>query len=132
MIRNWLRNFMIGRYGPDQLGVALIVSSLVLYVLAAIIGVPVISFIAYAAMLFEMFRMLSRNIQKRRAENDKFIKFWWPIRQKLKFRIEKLKSAGKYKFFKCPACGNNLRVPKGKGKIKITCPKCGERFEKKT
>lgn len=132
MIRNWLNNFMVGRYGPDQFGLALVVVSLVLKILSELVNLGLLSFLAYLLIVFALFRFLSHNMQKRRAENDKFIKFWWPVRQKLRLKLEKIKNMRHYKFFSCPSCGNNLRVPRGKGKIKITCPKCGERFERKT
>ena len=79
-----------------------------------------------------MFRFLSRNIAKRRAENDRFLMFWGPFKQKVRRSIQKFRDRKNYKFFHCPACRNVLRVPRGKGKIQITCPKCGERFIRKT
>lgn len=132
MIRNWLRNFMIGRYGPDQLSMATLILSLILSTVRSFTGWAVISILSYIFLVLTLFRMLSRNILKRRAENDRFLRVWWPVRTGTKKIIDRLNARKHYKFFKCPACGNNLRVPKGKGKIRITCPKCGERFEKKT
>jgi len=132
MIRRWLAKFMIGRNGPDHLYVACVILSLVVLIIGSIFGLGFMAFIAYALLAYAIFRMLSRNITRRRAENDRFIRWWWPVRQKLKFQFEKLRNMKKYKFFKCPSCGNSLRVPRGKGKIRVTCPKCGERFERKT
>jgi len=124
---------MMGRYGPDHLGIAMVVLSLALYVVhGLIIRLNVLIFMSYVLLALALFRMLSRNITRRRAENDKFIKHWWPVKTKMKRRVAKIKSAKTHKFFKCPSCRNTLRVPKGKGKLQITCPKCGERFEKKT
>jgi len=117
---------MTGRYGPDHLGVALIILSLVLSVLYALIEYTPMLFISYFTFGLTLFRMLSRNINRRRAENDKFIKFWWPIKTKFKNLIRKIKDKRKYKYYKCPTCKTKLRVPKGKGKIKITCTKCWE------
>ena len=132
MIRGWLRNFMVGRYGPDQLYIALFLFAVVLGIVANILGWNILSLFSYAALIYAMFRFLSRNIEKRRAENDRFLRFWWPVRQGISGRIKRLKSRKTHKFFKCPGCQNVLRVPKGKGKVQITCPKCGERFERKT
>ena len=132
MIKNFLRNFMIGRYGPDHLNVAMIIVSLVLSLLRSIIGFTPIIYVSYTLLVLAAFRMLSRNIHRRRAENDKFIRYWWPIRTKLNRSIANFKHRRTHKFLKCPSCGNTLRVPKGKGKLQITCPKCGERFVKKT
>ena len=131
MIRNWLRNFMIGRYGPDQLYMACLIAAVVLGLLSRLLG-GWLSLLSTLLLVYAMFRMLSRNIYKRRRENDKFLKYWWPVRMWFIRKIQRLKSSKTYAFFKCPACKNTLRVPKGKGKIQITCPKCGERFIKKT
>ena len=132
MIRNFIRNFMIGRYGPDHLGIAMVVLSLVLYLLHGILRFTPIIYISYLLLALSIFRMLSRNMPRRRAENDKFIRYWWPIKTKFGRIKTNIKQKKTHKFFKCPSCRNTLRVPKGKGKLQITCPKCGERFVKKT
>ena len=132
MIRNWLRNFMIGRYGPDQLYVALMILALLLMLVSMITGLSVFSIVAYALLLLALLRMFSRNVYKRRAENDRFLRFWWPVRQKIAGIFKPNPDRKTHKYFKCPACKKVLRVPKGKGRIQITCPKCGERFQKKT
>jgi len=131
-MRNFLQNFMIGRYGPDHLGFSMIILSLVLSLLYATIGVTPLLFISYIVFGLALFRMLSRNIYRRRAENDKFIRYWWPIRTKIKRVVEKIKQRRTHRFFACPGCKNKLRVPKGKGKLQITCPKCVEKFFRKT
>ena len=132
MIRRFLRNFMIGRYGPDHLNVAMIIVSLVLSLLNVLLGFTPLMYVSYIILALALFRMLSRNITRRRAENDKFIRYWWPIRTNASRTIANIKHRKTYKFLKCPSCGNTLRVPKGKGKLQITCPKCGERFMRKT
>jgi ribosomal protein S27E len=131
VIRNFLRNFMIGRYGPDHLNMALIVAALIISVLARF-TLPHLTYLAYVILIYSLFRSFSRNIPKRRAENDKFLRFYWPVKTKIKNRFHRLKSRRHFKYFKCPSCKNLLRVPKKKGKIQVTCPKCGERFNKKT
>jgi len=123
---------MLGRYGPDHLAIALIVLSFIVSLLYAIIGVTALLYISYIIFGIVLFRMLSRNIYRRRAENDKFIRYWWPIRTKIKRRTERIRQRRTHKFFKCPNCKNTLRVPKGKGKLQVTCPKCGTGFMKKT
>ena len=132
MIRNFIRNFMIGRYGPDHLGIAAVIVSLVFYLLHGILRFTPLIYISYILLGLSLFRMLSRNTLRRRAENDRFIRYWWPVRTRLGRLRERLKSARTHKFFKCPSCRNTLRVPKGKGRLQITCPKCGERFMKRT
>ena len=132
VIRNWIKNFMTGRYGPDHLGVALMLASIVVSLLSNIPFLSLLFILSYAFLIIAFFRMLSKNITKRRAENDKFLKFWWPVKRKFKLRYEQIKNRKTYKFFRCHSCKNILRVPRGKGKIQITCPKCGERVIKKT
>ncbi len=132
MIRNWLRSFMVGRYGPDQLYFALFFTAIILAIIASITGLGIISVISYLLLIIAFFRLLSKNIYKRRAENDRFLRFWWPVKMWFRNRFSRLKCRKTHCFFRCPGCRNVLRVPRGKGKIQITCPKCGQRFEKKT
>ena len=132
MLRNFLRNFMMGRYGPDHLGVAMIVFSLVLSLFNTIIGFAPIMYVSYVVLAFSLFRMLSRNIPRRRLENDRFIRYWWPVRTRAHRALANIKHRKTFRFLKCPSCSNTLRVPKGRGRLQITCPKCGERFLKRT
>lgn len=123
---------MAGRYGPDQLNIALIIAAVVVGLIADITRFLPLTFASYVLIIYAFVRLLSRNFEKRRRENDKFLRYWWPIRQKLFTKLDQLKNRKAYRFFKCPSCKKTLRVPRGKGKIQITCPKCGERFIKKT
>ena len=132
MIRNFLRNFMSGRYGPDHLNIAMIVASLILNLIRGIVQFAPIAVLSYLLLALAIFRMLSRNITRRRAENDRFIRYWWPIRTRISRLGANIKYRKTHRFIKCPSCSNTLRVPKGKGKLQITCPKCGERFIRKT
>ena len=132
LFKNFIRNFMIGRYGVDHLNVAIVVVSLVLFVLGSITGIGLILTFSYILMALSLFRMLSRNIPRRRSENDRFIRYWWPFKTKISRRVGILKQRKTYKFIKCCSCRNTLRVPRHKGKLQITCPKCGERFMRKT
>ena len=132
MIRNFLRNFMSGRYGPDHLNIAMIVASLILNLIRGIVQFAPIAVLSYLLLALAIFRMLSRNITRRRAENDRFIRYWWPIRTRFSRLGANIKYGKTHRFIKCPSCSNTLRVPRGKGKLQITCPKCGERFIRKT
>ena len=131
-MRERFRNFMVGRYGPDQLNVALFIAALILEILGSLFRFFLFSLIAYALLIFAVYRMFSRNIVKRRAENDVFLRYWGPFRHKASGFKERMASRKDYKFFRCPNCKNMLRVPRGKGRIQVTCPKCGERFEKRS
>ncbi|UOO38072.1 hypothetical protein IZU99_02055 [Oscillospiraceae bacterium CM] len=132
MIMNFLRKFMAGRYGPDHLNTAMILLALVISLISRFVNLSILVFLSYFILALVVYRMLSRDIVRRRAENDRFIRYYWPIKQKIKVFFQRLKSRRTHKFFHCPSCRNLLRVPRGKGKMQITCPKCGERFVKKT
>ena len=132
MIRNFLRRFMIGRYGPDQLSTALLVVFVVVSLIVSIFRIPFGSILSYVLLIFALIRMLSRNINARRRENDRFLRFWAPMKAKTKKFFKRLKDIKTHKYFNCPACKNTLRVPRGRGKLNITCPRCGERFIKKS
>jgi len=123
---------MTGRYGPDHLGIAMIILSFILSLLYGILNFLPLVFVSYIIFVLVLYRMLSRNIYRRRRENDRFIRYWWPVRTKIGRIFAKVRDRRTYKFIKCPDCKNTLRVPRGKGKIQISCPKCGERFVRKT
>ena len=125
-MRSFLHRFMIGRYGPDHLGIAMIIFAFILSMLNAFLWHSPLLWLSYLVFGLTIFRMLSRNITRRRAENDKFIRYWWPVRTKIKNIIKKIKDKRKYVYYKCPTCKTKLRVPKGKGKLRITCPRCWE------
>ena len=127
-MRNLLQNFMMGRYGPDHLGVAMIILSFILSILYAILGYIPLLYISYVVFGLTLYRMLSRNLKRRRAENDKFIRYWWPIRMKIRHTVNQIKQRMKHKYFKCPGCQAKLRVPKGIGKLRVSCTKCGEKL----
>lgn len=115
-----LQRFMSGRAGADQLCWVLLVLGLVLNLIASLTGQMWLGVLAYVPFLWTIFRMFSRNVEKRRRENAAFL----GVFRRLKDRD--------HRYFACPKCRQRVRVPKGKGKISIRCPKCGERFVKKT
>ncbi len=119
-----LRNFMQGRYGSDKLNTALLVVGLISCFLSMLTGTGIVSFlftlISYVFMGMVIFRMLSRNTYKRYQENRKYLRF-----------LERLKDK-EHRHFDCPRCHQPVRVPRHKGKISITCPKCREKFIRKT
>ena len=131
-MRQRLQNFMSGRYGGDTLYLFLIASALIIDIIARIFRLYIFRFAALFMLGFAIFRFFSRNTVRRRAENDAFLDFWRPLSQKIRGMRDRAKSRKTHKFFKCPHCKNMLRVPRGKGKIQITCPRCGDRFERKS
>jgi hypothetical protein len=129
---NWLRRFMIGRHGGDQLSMALLICSALLTLTAELTRLPLLTFIGYVPLGIYIFRMLSRNISKRSMENYKFAMLISPVYSWFKKVQNRFKDAKAHRYFICPNCKTKLRVPKGKGKIIITCPKCKTEFAKKT
>ncbi|MBQ7793476.1 MAG: hypothetical protein IJ366_03045 [Clostridia bacterium] len=121
-----IRRFMIGRYGFDKLGQALAVSSAVIMVLAGIIGSGILTILAYIMLIWCVFRVLSKNTVMRLRENRKYME----LQNKV---TAFFKRDGKYyRYFRCPKCRGELKVPKHKGKLAITCPHCRYEFIKKT
>ena len=127
-----MAGFYTGRNGSDQLSVFLVAAALVIAVAASVvtneIGRIAVGAAALALALWAFFRMMSRNIGRRRAENDTFLSIIGQSPEKKARRAEKKT----HRFFRCPKCRKTCRVPKGKGKIRITCPHCGEQFIKRT
>lgn len=129
---NWLNNFMAGRYGTDQLSLALLILGMILTVLGNLFQIPWLTILSYLPFLLCLFRIFSRNVNKRRMENNKFFKLWFPVKQRL-FRLRhRMKDEKNYRFYKCPKCRILVKVPRDRGKIKIKCPKCSAEFIKKT
>ena len=134
-MREKLARFMIGRNGNDQLNLFLLGLALALLVIAAIFKSSFgrISYVIVLALLgYAYFRMLSRNIYKRREENGKFVRARYKLSAAVKLRKEQWIQRKDYKFFTCPSCKTTLRVPRGHGKIKIVCRKCGNSFTGKS
>jgi len=127
-----LQMFMVGRYGVDQLSVALLVFGIVISFSCSIAGLFPWSFLSYIPYGFALYRMLSHRIEMRRKENAAFMKVWGPVAGWFRLRREAFRNRSTYRYFRCPHCGLHLRAPRGRGKIQITCQRCHERFIKKT
>ena len=128
---NFLRRFMYGRYGNDSLNNFLMVIAFVLLIPYWITRWSVFWVLIVALLAICYYRMLSRRTYKRAAENSRFMTWWAPIRRKTLGRSMQLQDK-EHRYFKCPVCHKTLRVPRGRGKISITCPHCKHQFIKKT
>ena len=126
---------MAGRYGSDHLNVCL----LVIYLILSLVTIPfqkylignVISMIlSYALIILIFYRMFSKNVSKRYQENQKFLRVWNRLKGRWSVECRHLKERKDYHFYKCEQCGQKIRIPRGKGKICITCPKCKHEFIK--
>lgn len=131
MIRNAIQRFMYGRYGNDQLNVFLIGTYLVLYLLFLLTRFEILYWVCCVLIVFSLFRLLSRNLPRRREENARFLKLAGPTIQWLRLRRTIVRDK-EHRYFKCPNCGQQLRVPRGKGKITVTCRGCGASFQEKS
>lgn len=131
MVMNFLRKLMYGRYGSDQLSLFLLLLYLVLVLLSGLPHLEVLSWVALAVLAWDLFRMFSRRIDRRRAENARFLELAGPAVRWCKLRWAIIRDKD-HRYFKCPNCGQCLRVPRGKGKITINCRNCGVSFEKNT
>jgi len=138
-IRNALIRFMYGRNGMDYFNRALFVVYIVLWLVSGLI-LPllkleklagILNIAMYILMFYIFFRMFSKNLYKRREENQKWINWWWKMKNRS--AGAKARHADKdHKYFTCKNCKAICRVPVGKGKVIITCPKCGAQMEGKT
>jgi ribosomal protein S27E len=129
---NRFRAFMAGRNGIDQLNIVLLVMALALNFAGRFTGLLIFRLLASITLVYSVFRITSRNLAQRRAENYRFIRFPDYLRQLQRSRQDRRQQLREYRFFTCPDCKNKLRVPRGKGKVQITCPRCGQRFSGRT
>ena len=134
-MRNWLRKVMTGRYGVDEFSRFLNMTAMLSLVLSVLFNNGLSVFfllLSFGSLIWNYIRMFSRNTYKRRAENNAYLTIRYNLTRKVSGLRQRLQQKKYYRFYKCPKCGITTRVPKGKGKIRITCPKCGEIFQRKS
>ena len=123
-IKQALVRFMAGRYGTDKLNMVLLTTGLVVSLAGLFVRLPVLNLcfmlLSYGLVGLTLYRTFSRNTYKRYQENRKYLMFLQKIKDK------------DHRYFDCPRCRQQVRVPRGKGKIAISCPKCREKFIRKT
>ena len=129
--------FMQGRYGVDQfakftMGVALVSIVLAIFVNTGSNAGSLLDMLGLVAIVYTYFRIFSRNISKRAQENQKYLSATATIRQRLNKEKNLMKQRKDYHIYTCPSCGQKVRIPRGKGKIKISCPKCHSKFVKRS
>ncbi len=121
---SWFKKFMLGRYGVDQLTLVLMGINVVLSILFRFVNNKIFGIFNIIISIIIFYRIFSKNVAKRYEENMKFLNGWNTIRNKIKNKIQRIKDLKYYKYYKCSNCKQTLRVPRGKGKISIICPKC--------
>ena len=128
--------FMQGRYGVDQLskftmGVALVSIILAMFTRRSYLG-SLLDMVGLFAIVYTYFRIFSRNIQKRYRENQKYLSMTSKLRNRFQREKNMMEQRKTHHIYSCPGCGQKIRIPRGKGKIEIKCPKCGTKFVKKS
>ena len=137
-------NFMRGRRGWDQFNFFLLIASFAIEILGRIFGQRYVYLFGVALFFYSVYRALSRNIAAREAENQKYlqitnrIKNWRYFRQQKKqgtytyTQSEQSRNGAYgstvYAYYYCPSCKQQVRIPAGKGRVTVTCPRCGEKF----
>jgi len=125
------QRFMYGRYGGDGLNLFLMVVGMVLSIFGSYLFWPIL-IVSYLIYFYAIFRIFSRNIGARQREYAVFLRIWNPIRGWFGLTKRKFTERKQYKYFKCPQCHQQLRAPRGRGKIIVTCQKCHSQFDTKT
>ena len=131
MIMQKLREFMYGRNGTDHLSFALVIAGFACYILYVFTTFRLLYLASLVFYGISLYRTLSKNVMKRRAENAKFMEFCYKIKSRWIGIRADFEEAKTYKRFKCPSCGQKIRIPRGRGKVEVCCPKCSHRFVKK-
>lgn len=131
-----LIRFMQGRYGIDQLSKFLLITGLAVVLLSGVFGETAVSMLLYifgwGVVIYCYFRIFSRNVQKRYAENQAYLMKTYKIRNWFQNQKNIWQQRKVYHIYTCPSCKQKIRIPKGKGKIEVRCPKCGTTFIKKS
>ena len=128
--------FMQGRYGVDQFSKSMLIAGLVVILLSSFFtrtgAGTLFYFLGWVLIIYCYFRIFSRNISKRYAENQAYFAKTYKIRTFFQRQKNSLNQRKVYHIYKCPGCKQKIRIPRGKGKIEIRCPKCGTTFIKKS
>ena len=122
---------MYGRYGSDQLNLFLLIACLLCWVLCRFVKVSIVaqllSVVGYVLILYSLYRTFSRNYDRRRAENNKFLSITDPLTRNFR-RMNAQARDRDHKYFRCPTCGQSMRLPRGVGKVEVTCRSCSSHF----
>ena len=130
-IKQTFRSLMTGRHGVDPLSVSLVWVGLGLYVIAAVFNLGLLSLVSLVVYGYTVFRMFSRNEQKRGDENRRYLAFKNKITTGVKQARTRFKNRKQYRYFRCPNCKAWRRLPRGAGVVTVTCGRCHNSFTQK-
>lgn len=122
---------MMGRYGSDQFSRTMMILALICFVLT-FFGIRIFYFPGLALLIYTYFRMMSKNTYKRSLENSKYLQYEYKVKHwfsGVKWNLQQRKT---HHIYRCPSCRQKIRIPRGKGRIEIRCPKCSQTFIKKS
>ncbi|MBD5395518.1 MAG: hypothetical protein HDR71_14910 [Lachnospiraceae bacterium] len=126
-----LYRFMMGRYGNDQLNRFLMILVLVFFV-CSVFGSGFFYLLGLACLIYVYFRMMSKNTYKRSLENNRYLQYEFKVKQFLGTWKRDMQQRKTHHIYRCPSCRQKIRIPRGKGRIEIRCPKCSQTFIKKS
>lgn len=124
------QRFMMGRYGVDAFSKFLLAVIVILWVLDIFTNNVVIHTWSLILIIYMYYRIFSKNVQKRYQENLKYLEIKNKIVSRFKSEKSQMKQRKTHHIYKCPTCKQKIRIPRGKGRICITCPKCKTEFTK--
>jgi LSD1 subclass zinc finger protein len=130
-IKQSLRNFMTNRNGVDPLSVVLVWGGLAIYLLSAIFSSTILSLVSFAIYAYTVFRIFSRNKEKRALENRRYLALKTKYTTEFKQARTRLKNRKKFRYFRCPSCKAWLKLPRGAGVVTVTCGRCHNNFTQK-
>ena len=130
-MREKFYRFMVGRYGNDRLNQVIMIVAMIALVIS-FFGPRFFYLLALLCLIYAYFRMFSRNTYKRSMENNKYLQWEYKVKQFIATWKRDMKQRKTHHIYRCPSCKQKIRVPKGKGRIEVRCPKCSQTFIKKS
>lgn len=132
ILREKLERFMAGRYGIDPFGQFTLITTIILMLIASFTRSGILSSLSWVLFFYTYFRMFSRNVYKRAAENQAYLNKTYKLRNWFTRQKSILAQRKTHHIYRCPSCRQKIRIPRGKGKIEVRCPKCGTTFIKRS
>ena len=130
-LKEGARRLMAGRHGADEFSMAMLIAGLALSIIGSLLRLGFLSLLSMALYVYSVFRMFSRNHERRYQENQKYLSIVHGRSGDVRQFLVRLKNMRKYKYFKCPECHSRLRLPRKVGEVTVTCGKCHHAFKQK-